>query len=380
VTSSVYPAAKRLRDWAVRQSLPLWADVGFDREHGRFEERLTLQARPVTGAPQRLMVQARQIYSFSLAARRGWYPDDRFLVEQAYRSMVRDFFRRDDRDGWIFSVRRDGTIDDATRDLYAHAFVLLGTASYVEAGGSRTALGVADETLEFVDSHLSAPEGGYIDALPRPDDLRRQNPHMHLLEGLLALWSVSRERKYLARAEGIFELFASRFFGPPGVLGEYFDDRLAPAPGIDGQLVEPGHHYEWIWLLHRLSRESGRNVQSYTDALYRHADRYGYDGDSLVMDEVRRDGQPHKRSRRIWPMTEAIKANLAEAAAGREEAAEKAAGLTHRLCDRFLNGVTSGGWMDRLDGQGGAATDVMPASTLYHILCALDELDRFASG
>jgi hypothetical protein len=36
--------------------------------------------------------------------------------------------------------------------------------------------------------------------------------------------------------------------------------------------------------------------------------------------------------------------------------------------------------MDRLDEQGRPATDFMPASTLYHVMCMLDELDRFASG
>jgi hypothetical protein len=35
--------------------------------------------------------------------------------------------------------------------------------------------------------------------------------------------------------------------------------------------------------------------------------------------------------------------------------------------------------MDRLDEQGRPATDFMPASTLYHILCMLDELDRAAT-
>ena len=36
-------------------------------------------------------------------------------------------------------------------------------------------------------------------------------------------------------------------------------------------------------------------------------------------------------------------------------------------------------WVDRLDEHGRPATDVMPASTLYHVMCAIDELDRFAT-
>jgi mannose-6-phosphate isomerase len=375
------PAANRLREWAVRAALPLWASQGFDVEHGRFEERLSLQGERIADAPVRLMVQARQIYSYGLAARRGWHDGAHELVERAYGSMVREFHRRDGRDGWVFSIDRDGNVVDATRDLYAHAFVLLGVASYVGAGGSRDALAVADETLAYIENHLRADAGGYFDAEPRPDALRRQNPHMHMLEGLLSLWASSGERRYLVQAEKIFELFATRFFQPiGGVLVEYFDDRLQPAAGVTGEIVEPGHHYEWVWLLRWFERESGRSVQPVADALYRHADLHGHDKDGLVMDEVLRDGSPHKRSRRTWPVTEAIKANLSEIALGRTAAVEKVIALTDRLHDRFLSRNPPGGWIDRLDENGRAATDVMPASTLYHVLCALDELDKVALG
>lgn len=370
---------QRLREWAIGQALPLWAGAGFNRAQGRFEERLSLAGVPIVDAPQRLIVQARQIYSYGLATRRGWHRG-RDLVEEAYASMIRDFHRPDGRDGWVFSVARDGTVTDATRDLYSHAFVLLGMASYVQATGSSQALAIADETLAYIDSALGAANGGYFDALPRPDALRRQNPHMHILEGLLSLWTASGERRYLARAEKIFELFAAHFFQPDhGVLGEYYDDRLERAAGITGDIVEPGHHYEWVWLLRWLERESGRAVGPYADGLYRHADAHGYSADGLIMDEVLRDGRPHKRSHRTWPVTEAVKGNLAEAGAGRPGAMDKAAALADRLHERFLSSVVPGGWMDRLDEHGRPATDFMPASTLYHVLCMLDELEGFAS-
>ena len=380
IAERLKPAAHRLRTWAIDQALPLWASAGYDRVHGRFQERLTLEGAPIGDAPQRLIVQARQIYSYELATRRGWY-DGRGLIEEAFASMVRDFHRPDGRDGWVFSVARDGTVADGTRDLYSHAFVLLGVASYVKTGGGKQALAVADETLSFIDSSLRAPAGGYFDALPRPDAMRRQNPHMHMLEGLLSLWSNSGERRFLERAEKIFELFAAHFFQPDhGVLGEYYDDHLVRTAGITGDIVEPGHHYEWVWLLRWFERESGHAVGRYADALYRHADTHGYSGNGLVMDELLRDGRPHKRSHRTWPVTEAIKANLAEAAVGRGGAVERVMALADCLHKKFLEKAAAGGWMDRLDEHGRPATDFMPASTLYHVLCMIDELDRFASG
>jgi len=276
----------------------------------------------------------------------------------------------------VFSVSDSGAVADATRDLYAHAFVLLGIASYVQATGQREALAMADETLDYLDSHLKAPRGGgYLDSSVSGDAVRRQNPHMHIFEGLIALWRASSEARYLKRAEGMFELFQTRFFrADKGVLLEYFDAGLRPAAGQQGEIVEPGHHLEWAWLLRNFEDESGRNVQAHVDALYGHADRHGYDSLGLPVDELLADGRVLTPTHRVWPVTEAIRANVREAAGGRAGAAAKASRLTDALFDRFLTKSPPGGWIDRLDARGGPATDFMPASTLYHILGAVEEL------
>ena len=49
--------------------------------------------------------------------------------------------------------------------------------------------------------------------------------------------------------------------------------------------------------------------------------------------------------------------------------------LSDRLHEHFLSGVVSGGWMDRLDAEGRPAADNMPASTLYHVMGIVLELD-----
>ena len=129
-----------------------------------------------------------------------------------------------------------------------------------------------------------------------------------------------------------------------------------------------------MWLLRNFEKESGRNVQVYVDALYGHADRYGYDTLGLPVDELLTDGRVQTPSHRVWPVTEAIRANVREAAGGRAGAPAKAARLADALFDRFLTKSPPGGWIDRLDAKGGPATDFMPASTLYHILGAVEEL------
>ena len=190
---------------------------------------------------------------------------------------------------------------------------------------------------------------------------------------MLSLWETSREGRYLARAGEMFGLFSTRFFrSDPGVLGEYFDPTLAPAAGVAGDIVEPGHHSEWIWLLRRFERATGRRVQPYVDALYDHAARHGYDSAGLMVDEVTSGGAHHLPSHRTWPMTEALKANIEEAASGRPGAGAQAATVAQLLLDRFLKAAHPGGWMDRLDSAGRPSADTMPASTLYHVLGAIE--------
>lgn len=111
-----------LRRWAIEQALPLWGDVGFDAQEGQFVEQIAFDRTPLMGAPRRVMVQARQIYVFGVAHQRGWFKDGDRLAEAAYRQMVA---RYGGAPGWAFSADRGGRIVDATRDLYAQAFVLL---------------------------------------------------------------------------------------------------------------------------------------------------------------------------------------------------------------------------------------------------------------
>ena len=71
---------------------------------------------------------------------------------------------------------------------------------------------------------------------------------------------------------------------------------------------------------------------------------------------------------------------MIEARLGRAGAQGKVAALTALLRRQFLVGPTAGGWLDSLDDKGRCVNEYMPASTLYHLLGAIDELSRFAGS
>ena len=366
------PAQASLRDWLINQSLPLWGEAGWDERTGLFIESLDELGQPLSDLPRRLMVQARQIFVFSIAAKRGWSGIARHRVERAADAMIRFYHQRDGNPGWVFSVDRAGTPVDPRRDFYTLSFVLLALANWAEISGDRRALSLADETLDFLDSRMAHPEGGYVDGLPLPADGQlRQNPHMHLLEAVLALHRVKPGEGYLDRARSLVSLLQSRFLqGRPPVLAEFFDSDWAVRGGADVSF-EPGHHFEWVWLLWLYAKLAGDPLPEIAASLWSAAIEFGLGPGPILYDEASLGRGILQRSTRLWPYCEAAKA-----ARILSPSTTASADFLTALQTRFLGPAVRGSWVDRFDADGVPKSRLAPASSLYHICCALDMLEQ----
>lgn len=355
-------------DWIQNTALPVWAERGFDPAAGRFQERLDRSSRPII-VPHRAMVQARQIFVFAHAAEQGWSDQGQHLAEQAMRSLIRDF--ASDQDGgtsFAFSIDPiGGAIVSDTRDAYAHAFVLFSIAALYRLNQDPQLLALADRTIRFVEAQLSDSQfGGLFDALPAPDE-KRQNPHMHLLEAYLFLEQAAPGRGYLERAAMLVALFEQRFF-IDGRLLEYFARDWMVA---ERAVWEPGHHFEWVWLLGEYATLFGKELSGACEALYAAAKEYGVAGNGLVVDEISAAGDTLlKGSHRVWPHTEAIKAAATRHASGDAQAHAFADRMAAGLMNTFLDRPFSGGWIDHVSAATEPLVDYVPASSLYHIVLA----------
>jgi mannose/cellobiose epimerase-like protein (N-acyl-D-glucosamine 2-epimerase family) len=386
-------AAEQIRTWLAGHALPLWSHAGLDTEQGGFTEALTLDGKPLFDRDKRLRVQARQVYVYSHAHLLGWTPpaggpSALDAAAHGFRFMTENHWHEPG-GGFVFSVRRDGAPADARIEAYEQAFVLFACAWYHRASGDPKALAWADRTMAFLDSALADPaHGGYFEN-PGRGLPRRQNPHMHLLEALLAMHAATGAPDWLARADTIVELFRTRFFdSATGTLGEFFGPDWSAAPGTEGRIVEPGHHFEWCWLLYQYGRARGIDISDLAGALYRFAEDRGTDHDAgpaagLGFDAVLRGGDIHDSDKRLWVQTEAIKAQLAciEAAgsAGDPDASARLAALLERLFTLYL-AVGHGNWQDHLDRGGRGFAESAPASSFYHLFLALTEVLRVRDG
>lgn len=372
--------SERLKRWLVSTALPRWSTLGFDAAHGRFCERLDWSGKPIWTVPHRAMVQARQIYVFAHAAELGWFPEGARLAEIAMASLLRDFADPGRKGaGFAFSVDADGTVVSSIRDAYAHAFVLFALAALHRLTGDPELVAVADDTIAFIDTGLAdSVHGGLFDAVPVVDRSKRQNPHMHLLEAYLALEQSLPGRGYIDRARKLVDLFERRLLSEEhGVLLEYFSEDWGQHPDEARRLVfEPGHHFEWAWLLGEYGRLTDSDLGHRIAQLDTSARACGLGTSGLVLDEVRSGGEALKRSHRIWPHTEGAKAAVTRQARADPDAPAFAAAMVTALFDHFLDRPFSGGWIDHLGEDLRPIVDFVPASSLYHIFLSAAELSR----
>ncbi|SDR23000.1 mannose-6-phosphate isomerase, type 3 [Rhizobiales bacterium GAS113] len=369
-----------VKAWLIDEALPFWSSRGFDRSTGLFEERLDFSGQPVAETPRRLMVQCRQLYVFSHATLLGWF-EARELVEQALAALLGTYGNRTAGVPYVFSLTRTGEIADPRQDTYAYAFLLFGLAWTRKLLGPRVDRRLPEAVLEHVKRRLAHRSGrGFVDGLPRPDAHLRQDPQMHLLEAALELEDIfGSDLGARQLADHLFALFRDRLFlAKERALPELHDDFWVPLDARGG-VFQPGHHFEWIWLLDRYAACSGERVDDLVAALADRAFAEGIDPDGAAIEAVAIGGGHRIESRRCWGTCEALKAVASNFENGRsspELAIEQATSCLRALRSLFLTGPYPGGWIDRVDARGNPLLDYVPASTLYHVFLAVAEADR----
>jgi len=379
--SSFSVQSKRLIDWCKSDALPFWGKYGVDKAGG-FYETLNYDGSPDLTVKRRVRVQARQCYVYSLAITHEWFPPSRGVSDHGWAYLSRqglqggDHIPSDGFKGCAHLLNPDGSLNDDTRDTYAQAFLLLSSAWRYRATSDPLALQILYATTSFLNIHFRSETGGWIEDC-RYSMPRRQNPHMHLFEAFMASFEATHNEKFLDLADEIFALFKGDFFNLRNqCLIEYFNNDWTPKD-LSRARVEPGHMMEWCWLLEWYGRLRDRQVKQYVDALYNSAIKNGLNKETgFLTNEYRLDGTISNGSSRLWPQTEFIKACIARYRLGHTDALAQAATIIENLFKYFLHTPLCGGWHDNLDGEGNVNSSQMPASTFYHLACAVNELEK----
>ncbi|AWB65986.1 mannose-6-phosphate isomerase [Saccharobesus litoralis] len=368
----------KFANWLKQESIPLWATKGIDATTGGSHERLTLQGEPDLECNRRVRVNYRQMFVFAMANELGWIDNGQQLVNQLHQFVNRYGANPEQPGTYAHLLGPQGNILDSKQDTYDLAFYLLSCAWRFRAFEDTKAMQEADAMMANLDSYIKGLKGGWLEG-DYSADKRRQNPHMHLFEAFMALYDASQQPKWLARAGEIFNMFESHFYDAGArVLLEYFNADWTPQFGTHGKIVEPGHMLEWVWLLREYSDRTSAPVDSYANTLYDNAIAFGKNVTGLIYDETTETGKVIKATKRCWPMTELIKASVAQAkqatdAELKAQYEDNAAEAIEVLMEFYVNNDVKGGYFDQLDADDKVIAEFAPASTLYHLIIAARE-------
>jgi mannose-6-phosphate isomerase len=359
-------AAARWYDaWLAEAALPLWAGAGVDPAGGLFHETLSVDGAPVE-APRRARAQARQVFVFASATAAGY--GDRWLpVARTGWDRFVAVYRRPD-GLFINRAAADGTPLDTGVDIYEQAFALLAMAALQAVDPSAGDLSAEAERTLAALQNRRVGGGGFRESGAHP---YQANCHMHLFESALA-WEAAGGPAWAALSDELAGLAMTRFIDPQtGSLREFFDEGWRALRG-EGGLVEPGHQFEWAWLLDRWGTARG-------DPAARTAARRLFEAGVRGVDPVRQvavnalwdDFSVRDGNARLWPQTEHLKAAVA---LGDEAQAVRAAeGLA-----QYLEVPARGAWRDKLRPDGTFVEEPAPATSFYHLMVAILELSAHA--
>lgn len=376
-------ARRDWQGWFLQSALPLWRTQGVDRLQGGFHEKLDAQGRPVD-EPRRTRVVARQLYVFATAPLLGDTHDERPLLDHGLRFLLQRLLADEGTFHAAYSLR-DGR-PDPRFDLYEQAFGLfaLGSVCLRDPAGHPELPALARRLLGRLQASWAHPIIGFQESQP-PTAPLRSNPHMHLLEAALCWQRAAggQDGTWNELAHQLVALCLTRLVQPAsGLVTELFDLGWRALPGPEGQLAEPGHQFEWGWLLLSWARQEpthplAAQARQAAVRMIEVAQTHGIDARrGVAINAIDTDCQVRDAHAKLWPQTERIKAWVAMAqdsasSAERARALQQATAAVEALM-RYLQHPIDGAWHESLDAEGRWQEQDTRASSLYHIVCALE--------
>jgi mannose-6-phosphate isomerase len=373
----------------IRQSLgtgllPYWARHGWDTARGGLHERLDSRGSPLDLGYRRLTVAARQLLTFSWGTLDFGRDPSADAAHRCFDYLLTRF--RDPRhDGWFFKLDLDGAPLDDSKDLYATGFVIMGLTAYARAFASGEAKQLAAQTLALVQEKFTLPGGWFAKSAGRDwtisDPSLETNPHMHLLEAAIHVYQATGSDLSLRFIDQIVGLYRRHFLdASTGSLREFFDGAANPHPQ-QGHIREPGHHFEWYWLLQQEPlRQRHPDVAPLAERMLAWGEAFGIDRQfGGIFDQVDGSGGIVTATKRIWPVTEAIKAFAAAYIAKRQPAdLRRVNAMLDLIFDTYR--LAQGRWVEWLNRDLTLLHDWMPPTTCYHLYLGLMEAVRLAEG
>ncbi len=362
--------------WLSESVFPLWLNKGFNSASGVFIESITSEFQPTTTS-RRAMVQARQIYSITEALKMKILSSDIVIpiIEKATSNLLQSYSLSSG--AFLHSIDSRGEPDNLQSELYTQAFVLFGLARSFELIKFDSYKKRALELVNYLNSERKAPHGGYTE-IKNGQIVFQSNPHMHLFEAAIEWARVDNNPVWKSLCVDLFKLCKLHFIDhKTGLLAEHFDIEWKPLLENNRFIFEPGHQYEWAWLLIQFEKICGTEVGTLPEQLFRNGEHSGIKKpEGLVFDEIWSDHQIKKASSKFWPQSERVKAALALGLRSSNSERNKHIKASDEAMNAlwiFLDNAPKGLWLESKFEDGSFSRQDAKASSLYHIINAMSE-------
>ena len=337
--------------------VPLWQGPGWNADMALPYEALDAEHQPLPPQRYRAMACARQLYLFSSLI--GQLPAAEERAAALFRSLQQHFHDAE-HGGWFYSIDAQGAPLDQRKDLYTHAFILFACAHYWDKVREPLVESVLNAALQVIAQRFATDDGLYEASLERDwsslNSGPLQNPLMHLAEAFLATLSV---REDAAAEDALLKLctaMQAQFVDPQTrVLME------KPLGAVDNWF-EPGHQFEWYFLLESSPLLRGSQLHESLDRAFALTERLGvaeHSGAVLAMLDLQDSGSAKDSTQRIWAQAEYLRALTL-----RPHSEAPVLRQLQALQQRFLH---VGGWFECRDEAGEVSRKDMPSTTPYHL-------------
>jgi mannose-6-phosphate isomerase len=348
--------------------VPLWQGPGWNAELALPYEALDAEHRPLPPQRYRAMACARQLYLFSSLIGEPAVPTAQDRAAALFRSLQQHFHDAE-HGGWFYSIDAYGVPLDKRKDLYTHAFIIFACAHYWAKVREPLVESVLNAALEVVAVRFATDDGLYEASLDRDwsslESGPLQNPLMHLAEAFLATLAVRDDADVQTALGTLCNALQRRFIDHQhGVMME------KPLGAVDNWF-EPGHQFEWFFLLESSPQLKGTLLHSSLERAFVYAEQAGVDPQTgTVSGMLDINGTVRDGTQRIWAQAEYLRALTL-----RPGSQELLGRQLNALQQRFLH---AGGWYECLDAAGTVSRRDMPSTTPYHLAtCYRGLLDYF---
>ncbi len=328
----------------------------------------------------------RMVHSYCIGKFLG-FPGSDALIDAGLRGIAGEL-RDTAHSGWYTSLNPDGSPLPG-KLCYAHAFVLLASASAILAGHAQAGP-LLEQALEVFDRYYWSEEEGlsrdtWDTAFTTLEDYRGINANMHTVEAFLAVADVTGDEKYRARAGRIIDhvIFWAQNNGwriPEHYTKDWTPDLECNHDRPDDRFkpygATPGHGIEWARLITQwaLSTFPGQlqEQRRYIDAaenLFGTAVRDGWNADGApgIVYTTDWSGKPVVHDRMQWTLAEAINSSaVLYRVTGKPEYAKAYREFLVYL-DSTVRDHTYGNWYHQLDRENHLLDTVWPGKPdIYH--------------